>query len=298
MEKEKGISTPIIISVCNHKGGVGKTAITANLATYLLKYYNKVFVVDMDPQGNISDIMASNYSDLLKTRISDLLRYAVSEDVDFRYKNDKRDKIESMASEAIVDIAYGDKLIAVITATLSLTKTKIELAAQENIANFKIRELIRFISSRYDLVLIDTPPSIELLTFSSLASSNYIIIPIQLDAHAVNGALDIIKDIMPKVKQYYNPTLELLGVVVNTHESNTRVGRLALARINEIFGDLLFNTKISRSIRIGELSIMKEPLAKVSSGTKSDKEFQLFAEEVYRRIQKHIKEKRGTKDER
>ncbi len=283
----------IIISICNHKGGVGKSTMSANLAVYLLEYYNKILVVDMDPQANVSDILCKHD---IKTRISDLLKYAVNEHVDFKTSNDKRNILEEMAKKAIVETIYNQKKIGIITSSLDLTKTKIELTARESIANYKIKEMLRYISQSYDLVIIDTPPSIELLTFSSLASSDYIIVPIQMDAHSVKGAMDIIEDIMPKVREYYNTGLQLLGIVINTHESHTKIGKLALPKIQELFErsafkGCIFDTKISRSVRVGELSLMRTTLDKVSSGSKSDIEFRAIAKEIYKRINKNEQKK-------
>jgi chromosome partitioning protein len=283
MSEEK-IKKPVIISISNHKGGVGKTILATNLATYLLNYFDRVFVVDMDPQGNASDILCKE-NHILKRRVSDLLKYAVMENVNFTDSNNKRDKLEEMAREATVITMRGPhKTLSIITSSLDLTKTKIELAARESVANFKIKEMISFITKEYDIVIIDTPPSIELLTFSAIAASDYVIIPLHLDSHAVKGAIDIINDILPLVKQYYNPRCSVLGVVVNTHETQTKIGKMALPKVQEIFGDLIFGTKISRSVRVRELGIIKSTLDRVSVGTKSDKEFNSLTHEVYERI--------------
>lgn len=277
------MKTPIIVSISNHKGGVGKTALTGNLSAYLLNYFGKIFVIDMDPQGNVSDILFKN-SNAINTRVSDLMKFAVFNNVDFSKRNEKRDEFDELAASAIVETVYEGKKLSFITSSLDLTRVKIELTARESVANFKIKEMISHITRDYDLVIIDTPPSIELLTFSSIAASDYVIIPIQLEAHAVKGAMDIVNDIMPLVRQYYNPRCQVLGVVINTHEGHTKIGRMALPKIEELFGNTIFNTKISRSVRVGELSLMKATLDQVSTGTKSDKEFRALALEVYRRI--------------
>jgi len=277
----------MIITIANHKGGVGKTVITTNLAFTLLgsPKCKSVLVVDMDPQANTSDILCKELNHV-KVHVSELLRYTVIENVNFSKPNDKLTVLENMIKEASVTTVMPDqKIITLITSDLSLTKTKIEISSRESFTNFKIREFIKYISKDFDFTLIDTPPSIELLTFASIASSDYILIPIQLDNHAIEGAIDIIDDILPIVNQYYNPATRLLGVVVNTFEERTRIGKLTLQKVREIFGQFLFNTTISRSVRITELGFLKGTVTDIP-GSKSYEEFKLLTEELLARIER------------
>lgn len=273
----------MVLSIVNHKGGVGKTTIAVNLAIYLSKYYKKILFIDFDPQGNASDMLCPNCEVSYKT--SDVLKKLVLDSVSFSVDNTKRQEFDKVFQASLVCKAVGDSILCVMTSDLELTKTKIELTARESLANFKIKEMIDYYSKHYDLTLIDTPPSIELLTFASLAASDYFIVPVQLNTHAVKGAMDIINDILPIIQTYYNKNCQLAGVVLNTHEPRTKVGKIALKTLEDLFGDKFFSTKISRSIKINESSILKTTLHLSSSGSKSDKEFKSLAKEVFERLQ-------------
>jgi len=278
----------MIITIANHKGGVGKTAITTNLAFSLLKVpeCKNVLIIDMDPQANTTDIICKE-SNHISSYVSGLLKYAVTENVNFSEPNEKLAHLETMIKESTVTTIMPDqKILSLIPSSLELTKTKIELSTRESIANFKIKELIRYISKNYNFTLIDTPPSIELLTFSAIASSDYVIIPIQLDSHAIKGAIDIINDILPIVNQYYNPRTKLLGIVINTFEERTRIGKLTLPRVKEMFKELVFESTISRSIKITELGFLKTALTDMP-GSKSYEEFKKFTKEVISRLNKY-----------
>lgn len=272
----------MVLSIVNHKGGVGKTTIAVNLALYLSKYYKKILFMDFDPQGNASDMLCPNCEVPYKT--SDVLKKLIMDNVGFSSDNQKKQEFDKVFQASLVCKAVGDSILCVMTSDLELTKTKIELTARESLANFKIKEMIDYYSKQHDLTIIDTPPSIELLTFAALASSNYFIIPVQLNTHAVKGAMDIINDILPIVQTYYNKNCQLAGVVLNTHEPRTKVGKVALKTLEDLFKEKFFNTKISRSIKINESNILKTSLQLSSSGSKSDKEFKSLAKEVYERL--------------
>ena len=188
-----------------------------------------------------------------------------------------------MVKEATYDTFINKKQLSLITSSLKLAKTKSQLTAEESIASFKVSELIKYIAQDYDLVIIDTPPSLEILTFSSIASSDYIIIPVQLDSLSINGAFDVINDILPAVRRYYNPHTKVIGVVINLY-SNTKVAKVTKKKIKEVFGEYVFNTAISRSVRMQELSVLRNTLNQVSPKSKSSLELSSLAEEIYYRL--------------
>jgi chromosome partitioning protein len=283
------VKRPTIISVTNHKGGVGKTSLSVNLSQYFLKYVDKVLVIDMDPQAHATWWLCK-YADSVSATISDVLKFGLFNDIeDLEMRKQFKELVVKATYDRFMD---SNKQISVITSNLGLADTKVELSSsmQESIKYFRIREAIRFIAKDYDIVIIDTPPSIELLTWAAIASSDYILLPVQLDALSISGAKDVMNKIVPAIRKYYNPDIRILGMVINLHH-DTKVSRISEEIIRETFKDYLFRTFISRSVRVGELATIGETLNKVSPKSKSAKEFESLTKEILERL-----DKKGGKD--
>jgi len=273
-----------IITVTNHKGGVGKTTTVINVSEYLLEHFKKILILDLDPQAHTSFVL-TKLANTDNFKIEALLNLVYRKDINYNDETE-RQVINAHINEAkikLYDNKEEGKEYSVITSSFALARAKMELAGQKAIEN-KLVELIRFISNGYDLVLIDTPPSLELLTFAAVASSDYILMPIQLDHFSINGANDVIREILPPVIKYFNPNLKILGVLINTYEGHTIMDRCSIEHAEEVFTKYLFKTRIKKSVRIRELTGLRSTIKRTSPKTKSGEEFRALAAEIADRI--------------
>ena len=276
---------PIIISITNHKGGVGKTTLTVMLGELMLQYFDRILLIDFDAQANLSRWLC-RYTERVAAKITDLVKIGMTLDL----RNTQQAKIaylDAKIREATYSIFREKKEYSVITSSLDLDKLKVQLSTDTDFVRYKIRDLIRYVSNDYELVIIDTPPSTELLTSTAIGASDYIIIPIQLEPNSVQGAVNIIEGVIPGVKTYLNPDVQLLGIVVNMHQSAETQNQIE-AELREYLNDKVFETKISRSVRVGELSALGRSAPKPTK--KSEKalgELQALTVEIYRRLIEH-----------
>ncbi|MDQ5987103.1 MAG: Chromosome-partitioning ATPase Soj [Syntrophus sp. SKADARSKE-3] len=269
------MSKPIIIVCTNHKGGSGKSITSIMLSSYLLNYFPKVAIIDTDSQAHTS-YWLSNDNEITGT-IGDLLKYSMEHNI----RTDPPP--EELLERCRFVSDQNGKALTVIPASLELGKTKNEINAMSSMAIFKARDAIQSVAKDYDVVMIDTGPTLDFMTSAAVAASDYVILPIMPDALSINGALQIIDYIMPNVLQYLNPKVEILGVVIGCF-ARSRNADAVLSKAKEIFGDKLFNTIISRSVRVQELSSFRDTFANISQNTKSAEEFASLAEEVYKRL--------------
>jgi len=269
----------IVITIANHKGGVGKSTLTYNLSRYMLKYFHKILVLDFDPQANTTWWL-SDYIDTPPYDINDVLKYGVSHDL----RNDVyRDEFSDIVKCATIETISSAGSVSLISSSLDLATTKLEMSKYDSVVYFKIMEIIRYISMPHDLTIIDTPPSIEMLTSSAINASDYLLLPIQLDLLSIKGAMDIINMLLPTAHRYYNPHIKILGVVINLHR-DTKSQRASRKVAANTFKHYLFNTVISRSEKVGGLSTTKGTITK----SKSDSQFNQLVDEIYERLSKDI----------
>jgi chromosome partitioning protein len=227
-----------VVAMCNQKGGVGKTTSTINLGAALAEYGRRVLLVDMDPQGALSAGLGVPHYELEKTIHNVLVEPRVSLD---------------------------DVLVSTRVKYLDLVPSNIDLSAAEiQLVNEVGREqtlgrALHPVLDRYDYVLIDCQPSLGLLTVNALACSDGVVIPTECEYFSLRG-LALLTDTVDKVRDRLNPKLEISGILLTRYDPRTVNAREVMARVVERFGDLVFDTVISRTVRFPETSVAGEPI--------------------------------------
>ncbi len=232
----------------NQKGGVGKTTTTRELGIYLSEKNFRVLLIDCDPQANLSKSLV------------DIPGFGLYE-----------------------ALAGGEYEPEDVKLNLSLLSGGVKLAGLEKSligevdAFTRLKDLLEGeIFQTYDFILIDSPPSLSVLTGNALTASNFVVIPMNPSLYSMQGTNDLMATVS-KIRKNFNPGLQLLGVIINAYESNPVITRQIHGEIREAFGEKVFNTSISRSIRIEEAIALKSG---VISRTRVDGRPSKAAEEV------------------
>ena len=250
-----------ILSMCNQKGGVGKTTSTINLGAALAELGRKVLLVDCDPQGALSVGLGVNPLQLDRTLYNLLMDRGVG--------------VEEVMLKTHVP-------------GLDLIPSNIDLSAAEvQLVNEVAREqtLLRALQpvlDDYDVVLIDCQPSLGLLTVNALTASHGVIIPLECEFFALRGVALLIETI-DKIKERLNPQLELEGILATMYDARTLHGREVLARVVEAFGDRVFHTVINRTVRFPETTVAGEPITTYASSSTGARAYRDLAKEVLAR---------------
>lgn len=226
-----------IISLCNQKGGVGKTTTTINLAASLAQYGRKVLAVDFDPQGALSAGLGIPTHDV--PTIYDLLL------------DTKRDPHEVIAHTSVDGLD-------ILPANIDLSAAEVHLVnevARETI----LARVLRKVAPEYDVILIDCQPSLGLLTVNALTASHGVLIPLECEFFALRGVALLIETI-DKVRDRLNPSIELDGVLATMYDPRTLHSREVLERVVEAFGDDVLETVIGRTVKFPDASVSGVPI--------------------------------------
>jgi len=227
-----------VIAMCNQKGGVGKTTSTINLGAALAEYGRRVLLVDMDPQGALSAGLGVPHYELEKT-VHNLL-------------------VEPRASIDEVLIHTRFKNLDLVPSNIDLSAAEIQLVNEVGREQSLARAL-HPVLDRYDYVLIDCQPSLGLLTVNGLAFADGVVIPTECEYFSLRG-LALLTDTVDKVRERLNPKLEISGILLTRYDPRTVNAREVMARVVERFGDLVFDTVITRTVRFPETSVAGEPI--------------------------------------
>ena len=251
----------MIIVIANQKGGVGKTTTAINLSAACAMRGKKVLLIDLDPQSNTS------------------LSF-----IDPQSVNGGAFELFSEPDRPLDELVYKTSVdnLSLIPARISLAKLEAKLIGDFDAA-FKLRDRIEKLKGNYDIVLIDTPPTLGILTVNAMVAANHVIIPIQSSYFALEGTDDLLETI-EKIRSRPNPDLNLLGVVVTLFDRRTTISKDVEAHIRSVFGKKAFKTVISRSVRLEESPAHKKSIFSYAPRSSGAIEYQSLSKEVLKRV--------------
>ncbi|PZP90004.1 MULTISPECIES: ParA family protein [Lawsonella] len=253
----------VVISMCNQKGGVGKTTSSINLGAALAETGRRVLLVDLDPQGALSaGLGIQSYE--LDTTIYNLL-------------------VDTSVSVDEVIVHTHTENLDVIPANIDLSAAEIQLVSEVGREQALYRAIYP-VMDRYDYILVDCQPSLGLLTVNALACSDGVIIPMECEFFSMRG-LALLTDTMDKVRARLNPRLSLTGILVTLYDGRTLHARDVMSRLMEAFGDTVFETVITRTVRFPETSVAGEPIITWASSSPGAQQYRQLAAEVIERIE-------------
>ncbi len=250
----------IVIAIANQKGGVGKTTTAINLAAALAMRGRRTLLVDLDPQANSS----LTYVDVRSLERS---MYDVIAD--------------GLALKDVI-VGSGVEHLDVAPSRISLAKLEAKLVGEMD-AHFRLKDKIEGLGDAYEFVIIDTPPALGLITVNALVAATHLLVPVQSSYFALEGTDDLLET-MERVRSRPNPNLKLLGAVITLHDRRTTLSRDVQKAIGEVFGDRLFQTMISRSIRLEESPAHRESIFTFAPQSSGAYEYYRLCEEVIERV--------------
>ena len=250
-----------VISLCNQKGGVGKTTSAINLGAALAEVGRRVLLVDFDPQGALSAGLGVQPHQLDRTTYNLLMERNVSIE-------------EVLLKTSVPGIDLLPSNIDLSAAEIQLVG---EVAREQTLAR-----AIAPVAAEYDYVLIDCQPSLGLLTVNALTASHGVIIPLECEFFSLRGVALLI-DTIEKVQQRLNPELKLDGILATMYDGRTLHSREVFARVLEAFGDAVFDTVISRTVRFPETTVAGEPITSWAPSSTGAKAYRDLAREVIAR---------------
>ena len=250
-----------IISMCNQKGGVGKTTTTINLGAALAEYGRKVLLVDFDPQGSLSVGLGMNPHDM-ELSIYNLLMQR--------------------------DVTLDDVIVPSGVAGMDLLPSNIDLSAAEvqlvhEVAREQtLQRLLAPAIEHYDVILIDCQPSLGLLTVNALTASDGVIVPLECEYFALRGVA-LLKTTIDKVKERLNPKLHIDGVLGTMYDGRTLHGREVMERLVQAWGDTVFHTVIRRTVKFSDSTVAGEPITSYAATSAGAESYRQLAREVLAR---------------
>jgi chromosome partitioning protein len=250
----------IVIAIANQKGGVGKTTTAINLSAALAMRGRRTLLVDLDPQANSS----LTYLDV------------------------------SSLNGSMYEVLGGDAPLAEVVqktpvdrldmapARIGLAKLEAQLVGEID-AHYRLKDRLEAVKDAYDIVVVDTPPALGVITVNALVAATHLLIPIQSSYFALEGTDDLLETV-DRIRSRPNPGLKLLGAVITLHDKRTTLARDVKKAVNEVFGGRVFKTTISKSIRLEESPAHRESIFSFAPQSSGAYEYYRLCEEVIERV--------------
>jgi chromosome partitioning protein len=256
----------MILTVTNQKGGVGKTTTAVNLAACLAELGQRILLVDMDPQGNATMGSGVEKDEVERSGCDVLLG-------------------DATAREVIV--AAGDNGFDLLPGNRDLVAAEVKLLTEFG-RESKLKKALETVAADYDLILVDCPPSLNMLTVNALTAADGVLVPMQCEYYALEG-LSALTDTISQIREAVNPSLRVAGILRCMYDPRNNLANEVSAQLIQHFGDAVYRTVIPRNVRLAEAPSFGVAAIKHDRHSRGASAYEALATEVLRRTGKHIR---------